>query len=138
MASSNPQKNDRVKFYQNPNFYLAVVASFATCFVLYIIYRAHKSERNVISFSVVAIFLGIIYENRKLSSTWKMIGLKALGALMLSFFVFMPGKRSHNYDFTRNIEIWPFVFIGFFVLASVIFHQRKIVPQITEGIAFIQ
>ena len=83
---------------------------------VYIGFRFHNSHRRLIPISVLALIAGVIFEGRKLSDNWKIVSLKALGAFVLSFFAFLPGKNEGNYNFENHIELWPYVFIIIFFL----------------------
>ena len=131
------RKIGNIKF-TNINLLLTIGGILASIFFGYVIYRTYQSERTLISIMIIPLILGIIFENKRLSSDWKTIALKILGALLLSIFAFMPGKRERNYNFENHIEFWPYVFIFIFVLFSMIFHEKKIIPKLTEGITLLQ
>jgi hypothetical protein len=125
-------------FYKKWSTYIYITCVLLTAFLIYIIYRAQISDRKLFTLSFVPLLLGIIYENKRLSSDWKIIALKILGSLIFSFFAFLPGKHEENYNFEDHIEAWPFYFIAIFVFISLIFHDKKVVPKLTEGITLIQ
>ncbi len=124
--------------FTNVNLLLAIGGILVSIFFGYVFYRIYHSERTLITIMIIPLILGIIFENKRLSSDRKTIALKILGALLLSIFAFMPGKRERNYSFENHIEIWPYWFIFFFVLISMIFHEKKIIPKLTEGITLLQ
>lgn len=107
-------------------------------FILYVFYRTYKSDQSLISIMIIPLILGIIFENLRLSSDWKTILLKVLGALLVSIFAFMPNKEKDVYNFEEHIHIWPYYFVFFFVLFSAIVHSEKIIPKLTEGITLLQ
>ena len=125
-------------FYKKWSTYIYIVSVLLITFLIYIIYRAQISDRKLFTLSFVPLLLGIIYETKRLSTDWKIIALKILGSLIFSFFAFLPGKHERNYDFENHIESWPFYFIAIFVFISLIFHDKKVVPKLTEGITLIQ
>ncbi|RXR18259.1 hypothetical protein EQG63_08290 [Flavobacterium amnicola] len=125
-------------FYKKWSTYLYLIGGLLLIFLIYIIYRVQISDRKLFTLSFIPLLLGIIYENKRLSTDWKIIALKVLGSLIFSFLVFLPGKRERNYDFENHIEAWPFYFLAVFVLISVIIHDKKVVPKLTEGITLIQ
>lgn len=125
-------------FYKKWSTYFYAFGFFLLIFLIYIIYRIQVSERKLFTLSFIPLLLGIIYENKRLSTEWKIIALKILGSLILSFFAFLPGKHERNYNLESHIEAWPFTFLAFFILISVIFHDKKVVPKLTEGITLIQ
>lgn len=125
-------------FYKKWSTYIYLIGFLLIVFLIYILFRISISDRKLLSISFIPLFLGIIYENKRLSTDWKIIVLKTFGALIFSFLAFLPGKRERNYDFENHIEIWPFTFLAFFVFISVIIHDKKIIPKLTEGITLIQ
>lgn len=125
-------------FYKKWLTYLYLVGGLLSLFLIYIIYRAQISDRKLFTLSFIPLLLGIVYENKRLSTGWLIISLKALGSLVFSFLVFLPGKKESNYNFENHIEAWPFYFLAFFVLISVIIHDKKVVPKLSEGITLIQ
>ena len=135
-------KKNRIKvelpIHKKWSTYFYLLGFFLLLFLIYIIYRVQISERKLFTLSFIPLLLGIIYENKRLSTDWKIIALKILGSLILSFFAFLPGKHERNYIFENHIEAWPFTFLAFFILISVIFHDKKVVPKLTEGITLIQ
>lgn len=135
-------KKNRIKvelpIHKKWSTYFYLFGFFLLLFLIYIIYRVQISERKLFTLSFIPLLLGIIYENKRLSTDWKIIALKILGSLILSFFAFLPGKHERNYIFENHIEAWPFTFLAFFILISVIFHDKKVVPKLTEGITLIQ
>lgn len=130
-----PRKKEKIKF---TNTLLIVGSILALIFLGYIFYRTYQSERTLLSIMTIPLILGVVFENKRLSSDWKTIFLKILGALLLSLFAFSPGKKEQNYSFENHIEIWPYFFVFFFVLISVAYHDKKVVPKLTEGITLLQ
>lgn len=124
--------------FTNINLLLTIGGLLATVFFGYVFYRTYQSEKTLISIMIIPLIMGIIFENKRLSTDWKTIVLKIFGALLLSVFAFIPRKNEQNYSFESHIETWPFWFIFFFVLISVIYHNKKIVPKLTEGITLLQ
>lgn len=110
----------------------------AITFFGYVFYRVYHSEKTLISVMIIPLIVGIIFENKRLSSDWKTIALKILGALCISIVAFIPGKGETNYNFEHHIEMWPYWFICFFTLISMVVHEEKIVPKLTEGITLLQ
>jgi hypothetical protein len=125
-------------FYKKWSTYIYIISFFLTIFLIYIIYRVQISDKKLFTLSFISLLLGIIYENKRLSTDWKIIALKILGSLIFSFFAFLPEKHERNYNFESHIAAWPFYFLAIFIFISVIFHDKKVVPKLTEGITLIQ
>ena len=117
---------------------VGVLALLVIVFCGYVFYRVFASEHSLISFMMVPLILGIVFENKRLSSDWLLTGLKVSGALLLSLLSFLPGRKELEYSFEAHIEGWPYWFIFFFVLISMIVHEKRIMPKLTEGITLLQ
>ncbi len=124
--------------YNKINILLVIGGIFIFAFFGYVIFRTYQSQFSLLSIMTIPLILGIVFENRRLSSDWKTIIIKIIISLVLSIFAFLPGKRERNYSFENHIEMWPYFFIFFFVIASVIHHEKKIIPKLTEGITLLQ
>lgn len=124
--------------YNKINILLVIGGIFIVAFFGYAIFRTYQSQNSLLSIMTIPLILGIIFENKRLSSDWKTIIIKITISLVLSIFAFLPGKRERNYSFENHIEVWPYFFIFFFVIASVIYHEKKIIPKLTEGITLLQ
>lgn len=109
---------------------LAIVALLLT---IYIGYRAYISDRNLFSLSLVAVFAGLFYESFRISENWKHVMYKSIGTYIFSLLSFLPGKNEQVYDFENHIEIWPYNFIFFFSIISIINYQDKLITKLTEG-----
>ena len=128
----------KLPIYKKWSTYLYTIGGLITFFLIYIFYRISLTDRKLLTLSFIPLFLGILYENKRLTTDWKIVLLKALCSLILSFLAFLPGKRENNYDFEKHIEVWPFWFLFLFILISVIIHDKKVIPKLTEGITLIQ
>ncbi len=72
--------------FTNINLLLSIGGILASIFFGYVFYRTYQSERSLISIMIIPLVLGIIFENKRLSTDWKTIALKILGAILLSCF----------------------------------------------------
>lgn len=88
--------------------------------------------------SVVALIAGVVFENKKVMEKWSAVLWTALGSLIFSFFIFLPGKREQVYNFDSHLELWPYAFIFFFTIISISLHQEKVTARLTEGITLLQ
>lgn len=134
MASRKIQKIEFNKF----TLTITVVGILCVIFYCYVFYQTYQSNRTLISLMIIPLVLGIIFENKRLSTDWITIILKIFVALFLSVIVFIPGKRERHYNFENHIEIWPYWFVSLFVFISMVYHEKKIIPKLTEGITLLQ
>jgi hypothetical protein len=95
-------------------------------------------QNPIIPIGVTALLSGVFFESSRLSDHIINVFFMMLGALVFSFLAFMPGKHEAAYQLQSHIEIWPYVFLGFFLLISAVFHEEKVTPKLTEGITLMQ
>jgi hypothetical protein len=110
----------------------------ALMLLLFICYRIYISERTLIPISIFAMIGGALFQTRRLTENWGIVLTTALLSFIISFMAFLPGKREHEYVFENHIEIWPFVFLIFYLLLIGLFAKEKVTPKLTEGITLIQ
>ena len=118
--------------------YLIGLGILALLLLLFISYRIYNSERTLIPISIFALIGGAIFQTKRLTKNWGIVLTTALISFIISFTAFLPGKREHEYIFENHIEIWPFVFLVFFLILIGIFAKEKVTPKLTEGITLIQ
>jgi hypothetical protein len=123
---------------RNINLLLITIGICILAFTIYIGYRTSISNKHLIPISVIAIIAGVIFEGKRLSDKWYIVVLIALISFILSFLAFIPGKKEYFYNFDRHIELFPYYFIVLFALISIIFHGKKVIPKLTEGITLLQ
>lgn len=117
--------------------YMIIIGLLAVAITYIIGYRASISEHRLFSVSLLALFAGLLFESFRISDNrWNVI-YRFIGAYLLSFFSFLPGKREHNYDFEVHIQIWPYFVMAFFALATVVFDKDKVTAKLTEGITLL-
>ncbi len=120
------------------NVLLGITIIPTSTFLCYIFYRTSKSESILIPTMIFPIFLGILFENKRLSTDWKIIYLKFIIALFISISVFIHGITKQDYNFENYIEKWAYLFIISFGIVSMFNHKKKIIPKLTEGITLLQ
>ena len=118
--------------------YLIGLGIFALLLLLFITYRIYISQRTLIPISIFALIGGAIFQTKRLTKSWGIVLTTALISFILSFTAFIPGKREHEYNFENHIEIWPYVFLVFFLILIGAFAKEKVTPKLTEGITLIQ
>jgi len=118
--------------------YLIVVGLLLLALTIYVGFRLQSSSRHLIPISVIALLSGVLFESKRLTEKWLTVFFTGLGSFIFSFLAFLPGKKEHIYNFENHIEMWPYMFIFFFILFSIAFHGDKIIPKLTEGITLLQ
>ncbi len=101
--------------------------------LIYILYIISTSTNQLISISIIALILGAVIENKRLTPKWSTVLYTVLPSLALSFFCFLPSKHEPSYVLENHIIIWPYLFLIFFVVISYIIHRDKIIPKMSEG-----
>jgi hypothetical protein len=96
------------------------------------------SNSSLIPLSFIALLAGLIFEHRRLSNNWSTVIYSLLGALGISLFAFLKFKEEGYYDLYQHLRVWPYAFIGAFVVIGIILNYEKLNPQLTEGITLIQ
>ncbi len=97
-----------------------------------------KTDHAIFSISFVALLSGLFFESFRISESWLSVIKIFFGSFAFSFLSFLPGKHEGIYDFENHFNSWIYVFLIFFVIATLIDNYEKIVPQLTEGITLIQ
>jgi hypothetical protein len=108
--------------------------------------------RQHISFNILALVAGIIFESARLTDKWSSIIYRVFGSLMASFYIthdnnvlgsimasyysYLTHDRIYNSE--NDFQLWAFMFIFVFSLSSAVFHGAKLNPKLTEGISLIQ
>jgi hypothetical protein len=122
-------------FTYTPLILIALLISIAL--TIYIAYRASLSDSKLFSFSLIALFLGLLYESYRITKNWKSVLQNFIIAYLFSFVIFLPGKHEQNYVFEEHIEMWPNIIIIVFALFFVISHKEKVTAKLNEGIALL-
>jgi len=95
-------------------------------------------EKNLVPYTILCLIAGLCYEGKRLTDMWQTFFLILLTSYILSFISFAPGKYEYEYQLENHIKIWSYYFIFIFTIISIGFHKDKIIPNLTEGITFIQ
>lgn len=115
---------------------LAAFTLFA--FTGYVCYLWQASYKSLIPLSVAALLLGAFFESKRISDTWSTIFYSALGALALSFLVFLPYKNEITYNLDNHLKIWPYGFLAGYIGIIIFLQEHRVIPQLTEGITLMQ
>lgn len=123
---------------------LAIIGGPALILLFFSVKRIIEIDKQLISYTIFPIILGIVFELKRLKSSWREIGGKIIFALAISpLIAFLPDKNEQDYNFNNHIQILPFVFILVFLIISIIYfigknEKEKLVPKISEGIVLLQ
>lgn len=117
--------------------FFVCLSVFAIAFTLFIIYKITISERRFFSISLIALLSGVLIESYRVSKNWKIVFFKFIGAYVLSFIAFIPGKREINYEIDSHIEYWFYTIVVAYIIISTIFLSDKITQKLSEGVTLI-
>ncbi|WP_152285595.1 hypothetical protein [Flavicella marina] len=92
-----------------------------------------KTEQQSLLFVIVPIIAGISYENRKLSSDWKVLLLKIFSSIIIGMFAFIYDKQNGLITFSDRLQQSIEIFILAFVAISSFYHNKKTTLKLTEG-----
>lgn len=104
---------------------------------VYLIQKANVSDRKILQLNFIALLLGLVFEYRRISEKWATVLWTALGAYVLSFFAFAKGKTQRVYIFEDHLEMWPYYFLGAFVLIAMAVQYTSVTKKLTEGITLL-
>jgi cell shape-determining protein MreD len=121
--------------------------SFIIFLILYAIYDFNFYETDgahLIPLHILALIAGVIFESKRITKTWTTAVLISIISFIFTFslglYLYHISPNS-KFDFTQilNLSIlaWPIAFFILYVISSRIFNERRIVPQLTEGITLI-
>lgn len=121
---------------ENINVTLIICGAFTVIFLGYLTWFITKTDFGLLPYLTLPLIFGLIMENRRLERDWKILTLKIMLAVIcasvISFF------RNLDSDISREIALWPYLFIFFFALFSAVYHHKKVTPVITEGTTLLQ
>lgn len=100
--------------------------------------RASESHRVLLPVGLAAFVAGALIEHRRIAQRWSTVLWTALGAYIISFVVFLPGKHERAYDVEAHIALWPWAFCGFFALFAAAYHWKQVTLQLDEGLGLLQ
>ncbi|MET3732619.1 hypothetical protein [Moheibacter stercoris] len=124
-----------IKKIQNNGFayFLIFLGCLNICLSIFIGIKASDIQENLFSFGVLALFLGVIFESYRLTKSWEFVLFKFILAYTGSFMAFLPGKKEYVYHLETHLFLWPYYFLFFYLLLSVIFLEEKIIGKLSEG-----
>ena len=104
----------------------------------YIMYLAYQQKTEMFSVMLIALILGVGYENIRLKSSWRAMAFKILAAMLVALTAFWPRNNPLLDHLSMQLSRWPYHFVFPFVVFSVAYHDKKVIPKLTEGITLLQ
>lgn len=119
------------------NVSLIICGVFSLIFLGYLFYLIFQTEYKLIPYLTIPLIVGLVIENKRLKTDWKMLKLKIMISFILASSVFAI-MFLDSINIAGRIENWPYIFIFFFALISAIYHDKKVTYKITEGVTLLQ
>jgi len=104
---------------------------------IFLVNRANTSDRKILQLNFIALLVGLVFEYRRLSEKWSTVLWTALGAYILSFLAFAKGKGKKVYIFEDHLEMWPYYFLGAFIIIAMVVQYSSVTKKLTEGITLL-
>ena len=104
---------------------------------IFLFIKIYHSDRKVVHLYFLPLLLGLIFEHRRIAGKWKPVIGTAIGAYLFSFFAFSKGKSERSYVFEDHLQMWPYFFLGFFVLIAMVLQYLQATKRMTEGISLL-
>src|SRR5690606_14564710 len=90
---------------------------------IYLSYRASISDQKLFSFSLLALFSGLLFESYRISRNWKTIAVIFTGTYLFSLLNFLPSINESVYNYKNHIATWPYYIIAIFAVIFGITHK---------------
>lgn len=133
--------NKKIKTKKPINAYLfiaiVILAVITVVFTGYVGYRISLSSRSFFPLALLALVAGLLFESFRISDNWRKVIYQFIVVFFCSLICFLPGKTERNYSFEDHIEYFPYYFLVFFAISSIIIHNDKITVKLTEGITLL-
>lgn len=104
---------------------------------IYIYLKLSSSNRVLIPLSFVPLIAGLLIEYGRITKSRKAILRTFLISYCFSFLAFGKGKGMGAYSFEEHIRLWPFLFIGIFILITLIFYFDNLVIKLSDGMTLL-
>lgn len=118
-------------------FLLPVFIIVILCATVYLGRRIAVSDRKILQLNLAAIFLGLVFEFRRVAGKWPVVLWTAAAAYILSFLCFLPGKHERHYVFEEHLSNWPWYFLFTYMFGAMAVLSSGIQAKFTEGITFL-
>lgn len=117
---------DFIKKDDKNNFYILL----AICAIgtIYIIFKVQTSQRILITQSVAAMMLGLVFESLRLSKNTKHTFKELLLGYLFSFIIFIP-LSSDGYNLAGRIATWPAIFIMSYSLTAMLVFKDQVIAK---------
>jgi hypothetical protein len=113
---------------------LVFVGAVAIACTLYAIYHSVLPKQRI-PIGVFAILAGVLFEGRRLSGRWSTVLVNSIIATVFSAAFLAEGDRFVCEDAATQ---FAYSFIVTFSICSIVSHEDKVTPQLTEGITLLQ
>lgn len=123
--------------YKGPMILLGIFIAGLLAVTVYLIQKANQSDRKILQLNFIALLLGLVFEYKRITKKWITVFWTALGAYLLSFFAFARGKGKNDFDLDERLQIWPYYFLGAFVILAAIVQYKSLTKKLTEGITLL-
>ncbi len=134
---NNYEKKERFSIYINlPFICISLIIIAFIAFLTIVIQKVFNTQQQLFHLYILPLFFGLIFEYYRIIQKWNVVLGTALASFMLSFTAFFPFKNQSQYLIEPHIEVWPFYFLGSFLLIAVCIGEVK--KPLTEGITLIQ
>lgn len=114
------KKDDKINFY--------ILLGACILGTIFIIFKVQTSQRILITQSVAAIMLGLVFESLRLSKNAKHTFKELLLGYLFSFIVFIP-LSSTGFDIEKRIATWPAIFIMSYTLTTMFVFKDQVVAK---------
>jgi hypothetical protein len=115
------------------NWPFRILVAAAIGFTVVLAMHIHESPRLLVSWTLFAMACGVLFEFRMITQRWTVVLWSTLGAFMVSFLAFIPGKYEHVYNLEDHIKLWPYVFCVILAFIAATIERKKATIWLDEG-----
>lgn len=131
---------DLSKKYKIPwlSKFFIVIGIIAVILLFGAIYSMSKNNTHI-SLYLIPLFVGLLYEIRKIAESWEIVIIKILISLISSLLITLYyTSTSIDSETDRILTNWPLTFVAVFITLSYLIYDKKISTKLTEGITLLQ
>lgn len=116
--------------------YVPIIGISLFVFMLYISFTIPSSDIDFFPLSLLALFAGLFFECLRLTDSVLTIIHAMSYSIIFSLVIFFLGYSSDSMSFV--IQLWPYIFLAFFIMFFIILYKDKIKIWLTEGTTLLQ